>query len=1633
MTNAFLIRLVCLLSLLAVGPGARAECPGNGAGNPNCAGKGNPLNVITGNKFQRETDMPALPGQLGLELVRYYNSSTGGLRDRNGLIGRGWRLSYEMALAVVGDTIQVIEADGGRLIFSRDPLQPSLCSTTDPANGEIDIRHASGRDEYVWRKPDGRRLSFNAEGRLVQILAPSGEFVALQHDSRGWLVKVTDPQGRSLRLNYLDSKQGSDGHRFRGVQSIDTPIGRYTYTYGNPAPLGADAEGLAAVIANLAQVAAPDGSRRAYHYEDGRFPTLLTGISIVQQGATQPVRYATFAYDHNGKAVLSTHADKSSYVALDNSTGGQTVLTNSLGQKTTYRYGLIGGEFRIREVTGAGCALCGTTNVRYGHDAQGRVTSVIYLGRDGAPWRAEMTRFDYFGRPVELSVAEYTGGRMGPARVVMKVAYARGAAAKPILIVRPSVVDGAEWRVALRYNDAGQLTEQTETGWTPGQAGQQPTPLRRSTVYQYQRINGRSVLTAVDGPLPNGPAATPADSDITQLRWNATATQVQEVVSPGGFSHRLGYDQAGRPVSVTDETGRRREVAFDAQGRPVRLSSDGQVQQIKYDVLGNVIERGTGEGDAYRADMRYGYDAAGRGVWAASALGVLARAGYDSENRLLTTALMSAHMVREESYQYDEFGRPVRATDPAGSREFAWNPQDRLTGERDALGRSTSLHYDAQGRLVRYAPAANAAPALAASGEISFERNVRGEAVAVMAGKSKPTRYLRNDFGQTVAVASPDSGLSRYQYDAAGRLLKTCEADGACAAYSYDGASRVIRRTITDAAGAASETRWQYAGRQLAAVESAAQSEFYQYAAAGQISRRTVVQHLPAGGSVSSETSYGYDASGRLSTISLADGSLLVYKRNGQGQVVAVERERIRTAWLRWLLPAQTIVSGLERDIVGLSRIRFGNGVEGFFQRSRSGALARIVYRRPQPPLKSAGLQLPGIGTAHAAEAAPASGPALLERSYLWDRQGNLVRQSDGSHAAHYAYDARDRLIAAVSKVDGQPAGKFDAFYYFDGIGNRMLAMEQGRTQGTRYEAGSSRPAGANAAGALGQPAAIPQREYVWQAGGLLAEVRHNGAQLAAYRYSHRGERIEKRTPQGTSRFFYEERQLVAETNSQGRMVRQYINLGGSPFAMIDYAGAVQLAAPRGSVSQAIADLGTALSEWFRPAAKIVFLHANHLGAVELATGSAGQVIWAAEYQAFGAVGDLRGERGFGMPLRLPGQYADLETGLYYNDHRYYDPRSGRYISADPLGLRGGVNSYVYADGNPLKYVDPTGLILFAFDGTANGAHPDPKKNESHSNVYKFYTAYEASDKFYITGIGTTDINMPVEGSIYSGDGFKERLELGFVFLDTYIRKSNDKDPLTIDVIGFSRGAAEARAWLNQLQSRLSKGAYKVDERYRCIVFNFAGLWDTVPHIGLLNGEESKYNFTLPKELKFAAHAHALNDYRGEPADFDFHSILLNPTADVPKNRIERNFLGAHSDIGGGYGKGDLSDVALKWMIEQAGMHGVPVNQSIVAKEGWNEVTEPYLHDSSSNLINGAPSGGPEPWGPDRDVIYGDGTKVLERDKKDAGLMTHADTIKMITYLANPNDYDRISATVDMKAYMQWLNEHCYFIREGCK
>jgi RHS repeat-associated protein len=92
--------------------------------------------------------------------------------------------------------------------------------------------------------------------------------------------------------------------------------------------------------------------------------------------------------------------------------------------------------------------------------------------------------------------------------------------------------------------------------------------------------------------------------------------------------------------------------------------------------------------------------------------------------------------------------------------------------------------------------------------------------------------------------------------------------------------------------------------------------------------------------------------------------------------------------------------------------------------------------------------------------------------------------------------------------------------------------------------------------------------------------------------------------------------------------------------------------------------------------------------------------VWQWHPDPFGK-GDPSGT--FTYDLRFPGQFFDQATRLHYNYFRDYDPRLGRYIESDPVGLAGGINSFLYAGGNPVASVDFFGLIGGTFGVTLPG------------------------------------------------------------------------------------------------------------------------------------------------------------------------------------------------------------------------------------------------------------------------------------------------------------------------------------------
>jgi RHS repeat-associated protein len=103
----------------------------------------------------------------------------------------------------------------------------------------------------------------------------------------------------------------------------------------------------------------------------------------------------------------------------------------------------------------------------------------------------------------------------------------------------------------------------------------------------------------------------------------------------------------------------------------------------------------------------------------------------------------------------------------------------------------------------------------------------------------------------------------------------------------------------------------------------------------------------------------------------------------------------------------------------------------------------------------------------------------------------------------------------------------------------------------------------------------------------------------------------------------------------------------------------------------------------------------DHLGTPRQVINASKQLRWKWDNtEPFGANAANQNPANLGVfayNLRFPGQYFDAETGLHYNYFRDYNPQTGRYIESDPIGLSGGLNTYTYVGGNPVRFVDPTG------------------------------------------------------------------------------------------------------------------------------------------------------------------------------------------------------------------------------------------------------------------------------------------------------------------------------------------------------
>ena len=161
------------------------------------------------------------------------------------------------------------------------------------------------------------------------------------------------------------------------------------------------------------------------------------------------------------------------------------------------------------------------------------------------------------------------------------------------------------------------------------------------------------------------------------------------------------------------------------------------------------------------------------------------------------------------------------------------------------------------------------------------------------------------------------------------------------------------------------------------------------------------------------------------------------------------------------------------------------------------------------------------------------------------------------------------------------------------------------------------------------------------------------------------------------------------------------------------------------------------------------------------------------------STGGRRGSLGGRRIVVLPGQYYDAETGLHYNYYRNYDPSAGRYAESDPIGLRGGVNTYSYVGGNPLGYVDPHGTDTYVVNRNLDvfGAAAEPWW-DPYTHTFTFSTNPDGSIAATYSWGNTANehgwnLNQPEDlaaAVVALKKGYAKRVAPSFV--DPYYRKA---------------------------------------------------------------------------------------------------------------------------------------------------------------------------------------------------------------------------------------------------------------------
>ncbi|HEY6726517.1 MAG TPA: RHS repeat-associated core domain-containing protein, partial [Polyangiaceae bacterium] len=641
-----------------------------------------------------------------------------------------------------------------------------------------------------------------------------------------------------------------------------------------------------------------------------------------------------------------------------------------------------------------------------------------------------------------------------------------------------------------------------------------------------------------------------------------------------------------------------------------------------------------------------------------------------------TARLMCAGLQkRGETAIFDRQHLRVISTDPAG---HSWTYELGARGQVEAIttpmGRVSRMRFDDRGRIEELSEPGGRhthVPCDEAGAPTRFERNGVEFARFAWDGshtncsaefwdgstsrfsgtpEGKPLRYTnrlnhvtRFDYGEAgrlVALRDARGQVTRFERNAADLPAVTRHADGRVESLTY-----LAHDTVALAQDAAPilEMQLDARGQPLAASYADGSAYSLTYDDKG----RLTSAEGPHGA-----TSYEYDGAGKLLRETCGDQSF-AFEYDARGQLAAM------------LYPDGTRAQFSYDPDRRLAHARWGEAsIECGYDSNERGRSLTTPRLRTQVDFDAAGKPT-RIGVSEVA-----TRRALFETAFQHDAQGRLVTKRDSlCGERRFSYDAESQLLGVADE-----RGLWRETFGYDPAGNRTFTSGYNveLAQGNRLLKQGDVACEYDSRGNVVKLDAHGESwRFAYDLRNQMVEA-HGPLGRTEFKYDALGRRIEKRTGDHCTRYVWCGEQVTREiiTTSAGDSVRDYLYYPGTyePLAL-------------------------------RVDGRIYYYHNDHLATPQRLTDEQGQVAWAADYAAFGfAHVTLELVEN---PLRLPGQYADVETGLHYNRFRYYSPALGRYLSVDPVGLLGGHNLYLYANNDPVNASDPLGLFSWGALGAA--------------------------------------------------------------------------------------------------------------------------------------------------------------------------------------------------------------------------------------------------------------------------------------------------------------------------------------------